>query len=138
MKDFRPAAAFAPLLVLLCPAPGVAQEDCANWGSEDFFSRATAEQVRSCLEAGLELAAPDTLGVTHLHLAARVTGDSAVIAVLASAGVDVNGRDRRGRTPLHEAAGNRSPGVVAGLLAAGADPAATDQLRQHAAAPRGR
>lgn len=126
MKQLRPSAALVLPLVLLYAAPAVAQEDCANWGSEDFFSRATAEQVTNCLEAGLEIAAPDTFGVTYLHLAARVSRDSAVIAALAHAGADVNGRDRSGRTPLHEAAGNRNPGVIFGLLAAGADLASTD------------
>ena len=100
MKPFILVAA----LCLISVAPVAGQEDCAGWGSLEFFRRATAEQVASCLEAGADVNAVDDDGATPLHEAARGTRDSVVIAILVQAGAAIDARDRRGQTPLHRAA----------------------------------
>ena len=109
------------VILLVCAAPAVGQVTCADWGSEFFFRKATAEEVTRCIGAGVALSAPDALGTTWLHVAARSTRDSAVIAVLVNAGVNVNARDRSGGTPLHEAAFRKNLAAVRALLEAGAD-----------------
>lgn len=117
MRQFIPVG----VILLVCAAPAVGQVTCADWGSEGFFHEATAEQVTRCIGAGVALNAPDALGTTWLHVAARSTRDSAVIAVLVNAGVNVNARDRSGGTPLHEAASRKNLSAVRALLEAGAE-----------------
>lgn len=81
-------------------------------------------------------------GLSALHLACQ-NGLDEVVRQLAAApgGCDVNARDADGLTPLHCAAGRGSPGIVACLLAAGADPnastAAEGLLPLHSAAAGG-
>ena len=68
---------------------------------------------------------PDTRtdnGLTALHLAA----DPDLVEALVAAGAEIDIRNERGRTPLHQAAGFREASVVAALLDAGADPALED------------
>ena len=117
----------------LFAVPASAQEDCEDWNSHGFFSRATAESVAACLEAGADVNARtdstfDNLFSssvfghhTPLHFASIYSRDG-VAAVLLAAGAEVDARDLRGGTPLHWAAGrNRDPAAVAELVAAGAD-----------------
>lgn len=117
-------------LWIFCATPVAAQVDCADWGSESFFWQVTAEQLTRCIETGAEVDAADAFGTTWLHVAARASRDSAVIAVLVDAGADVNARDRSGRTPLHEAAAHSLPRtrVIAALVAAGAELEARDDV----------
>ena len=123
----------------LFAVPASAQEDCEDWNSHGFFSRATAESVAACLEAGSNVnARTDSTfdnvffsGVfghhTPLHFASIYSRDG-VAAVLLAAGAEVDARDLRGETPLHWAAGrNGDPAAVAELVAAGADLRARDR-----------
>ena len=116
------------------PADGTAQPGCDRWITRVFFSFATAETVRGCLQAGLHVNArsrhwdrrrPTGSQLddesTPLHAAAGWSRDPAVISLLVEAGADVTARNDRGYTPLHGAASGSTPAVVATLLAAGAD-----------------
>jgi hypothetical protein len=62
-------------------------------------------------------------GLRPLHLAAY-RGHRGIVAMLVSAGADVDGRDRLGRTPLHHAAVAGHESVVVYLLLHNADPEA--------------
>ena len=133
----RPSILVA-ILVFYCAAPAAAQEDCEDWGASHFFSAATAEEVRSCLDAGADVNARLELGATPLHVAAYRTRHPEVIAMLVEVGADVNARDGSGATPLDRA---RSAEVVNALAAAGAETRAIDDRGRtalHGAARRGR
>src|SRR5690606_18266315 len=54
-------------------------------------------------------------------------GNSEVAAALIEAGANVDARDERGITALHEAARAGADGVIEQLIAAGADPAIEDE-----------
>lgn len=77
----------------------------------------------------LELAHGDTL----LHVACRSPVDR-VVALIARGKPDLNARNERGRTPLHELAAHGGPLVILGsLVKLGADPWARDHLGKLAA-----
>jgi ankyrin repeat protein len=63
---------------------------------------------------------------TPLHTAAR-RDNTAVGAVLLSAGADIEARDIKGETPLRRALNCRQPGMIELLLAHGANPDAPDK-----------
>ena len=114
-------AAMAACLTLSC-----AQPDCANWNGYDFFRKASAGDVQTCLLAGADPNARNWLDYTPLHLAAR-SGDARAIAALADGGADPNARNEYGRTPLHHAAWEGHAAAVDALREAGADPDARDE-----------
>lgn len=101
-------------------------------GSASHGAR-TLEILTMFLQAGVDVnGRRATLGGTPLHAVGRVglswgtgAGTAAFAKALLDAGADVNARDDRGRTPLHEAVGSRRPGIgdslVVVLLEAGAD-----------------
>lgn len=106
---------------------------CDDWRNRDFFSSATVELVRECLQGDVDPRAP----VGHapvIFSAARAAADPAIITILTDAGANLNvhlggrrGDYRRGYTPLHAAAAyNPTPGIVTALVAAGADLDARD------------
>jgi ankyrin repeat protein len=72
-------------------------------------------------------AQPEDRGQTtqSLHQAAK-TGDVEVVKKLIARGVDLNGKDKDGWTPLHHAAWNGRRDVAAVLIAKGANVNATD------------
>ena len=98
---------------------------CAQWNTRGFMQAATPDAVAACLEAGVEINAPNADGDTPLHLAAWV-GDPSVAALLLEAGADPRARNDWGATPLHRAAGNRSLDIITMLLDAGAELDARD------------
>ena len=115
----------------------------------------TPEVVTALIKAGADLTARDKKGRTPLEFARKFNKMPAVVSTLErlqvscekwntpaffrSAGLSdltrclevkkTDARDEKGRTPLHLAARfSEKPGVVAALLAAGADPAARDEV----------
>ncbi|MEU7865352.1 hypothetical protein [Dactylosporangium sp. NPDC049140] len=63
-------------------------------------------------------------GETLLHRLPLLPGGEGLLPALLTAGLDPNARDRRARTPLHEAVARGSEHLVRALLKAGADPKA--------------
>jgi len=81
----------------------------------------TADEIREALKNSTEITKADFNGVSALMLAASSNQDPAVIALLVSAGADVNGRSVTGETALiYAAESNPNPGAVLALLKAGA------------------
>lgn len=60
---------------------GLAQE-CAEWNTPAFFRSATLAEVTVCLEAGAEVGARNSVGLTPLHFAAMRSTHPAVITTL--------------------------------------------------------
>ena len=83
----------------------------------------TAEQVRSLLLDGADIAAVDKQGFTPLHLACRQYRPD-IVEVLVDAGAPIDALDAWGNTPLFRAVfnANADPCIVRRLVAAGADP----------------
>ena len=107
---------------------------CRDWKAKAIFPASGG--AADCLNLGIvNPGARDEDGKTLLHHAAlRAPPEAGAdpkgrnrLAALLEAGFDPNARDKGGRTPLHWAARNNSPAVVAALLEAGADPGARDR-----------
>ena len=84
--------------------------------------------VRAGLAFALALvaAAPVFADATGDLLAAAKSGTASEVSAAVIAGADLNARDEYGATPLHLAAVNPEPSVVAVLIEAGADPNARE------------
>jgi RNase P/RNase MRP subunit POP5 len=81
----------------------------------------TVEEIKEALKNSTEITKADFNGVSALMLAASSNRDPAVIALLVSAGADLNARSVTGETALFYAAeSNPNPGAVLALLKAGA------------------
>lgn len=106
---------------------------CDDWRNRNFFSSASLELVRDCLQGGVDPRAPVGYAPV-IFSAARTATDPGVITLLTEAGADPNihlgglrGDYERGYTPLHAAAAyNPNPGIVTALVAVGADLDARD------------
>ena len=135
--------AFRTLLALGAEVDAVDDEGKTLLHAAAFGDNLTA--VEALLAGGAEVDARDSQGETPLHAAAAgsgwlswdieswiggeyaIYGETTVVETLLAAGAEVNARDSRGETPLHDAASyNRNPVVLELLLEAGADAEARD------------
>ena len=81
----------------------------------------TVQEVREALRYSNEVNKRDASGVSTLMLAAGSNHDPGVIAVLISAGANINAHNTSGETALFYAAqSNPNPELISALLAAGA------------------
>ncbi|XP_052239503.1 E3 ubiquitin-protein ligase mind-bomb-like isoform X2 [Dreissena polymorpha] len=91
-----------------------------------FVLRGARKMVKLCLKAGVDvnltMGSPDGVpgGCSALHLAAH-RGDVSIIDVLISNGVDLNVRDKNGKTPVMYASLANNSLAVRKLQRAGAD-----------------
>ena len=88
------------------------------------------DDVRSWLEQGTPVDAPDPAGRTAMHHAAA-NGYGYILDLLIEKGGDVNAKTATGHTPLHEAAQAGQLETAKILVAAGANKDATVSLSAH-------
>jgi ankyrin repeat protein len=94
-------------------------EECGGWTPLHAASEhGSPEIARVLLEHGANPNALNRSGGTALHVALEFT----VVELLLDQGMDVDVRDKRGWTPLHEAAYDLNLQVFVALLDRGADP----------------
>ena len=79
---------------------------CEEWNTEEYFQKATVENVTACLDAGADLEARAFSQNTPLHKAAQYNENPAVLKALLAAGADLEARNFIDSTPLHNAAAN--------------------------------
>src|SRR5262249_24890104 len=118
MKTSPCACLIAALLlghVLGCAAASI-EDPIADWTE---LRGATPRTVHTLVQCRVDLGARDADGNLALHVAA-LHANAAVIEALLAAGVDANGTNTHGATPLMYAAGD--PKKVQALLAHRADP----------------
>ena len=112
--------------------------DCSRWNSADFFAHATVDDVKGCLDDGIDPAARDDDGSTPLFWAIAHAKDASIVEAFLEAGADPMARAAEDLTPLHMAAMHAMDSAIVTLLTkAGADPmarAAEDLTPLHMAA----
>ncbi len=113
-------AAFAALVLACGPPPGATLRLSEL---ELAVERRDIAEVRAMLERGVAVDAADDNGDTAL-IRAAITGDAELVALLLAHHADAKHADRNGATALHFAIDDRAKAEA--LLAAGADPNATD------------
>ena len=112
-------ARIAGLSVLWLAAAGAAAAGTAL-GPADAAEAQDGAAVRSLLDAGVDVNAPQVDGTTALHWAAY-HNDADTAELLLRAGADANAANRYGALPLSLACVNGNGALVKLLLAAGAD-----------------
>ncbi|MCY4541947.1 MAG: ankyrin repeat domain-containing protein [Rhodobacteraceae bacterium] len=96
----------------------------SNWATEEYFSRATPEDVKACLADGVKInAAGGSKSLSPLHWAVRYTRQIEVIEILLENKASLNFSDGIGQTPLHWAVRNThaAKDIVKLLIAKGAN-----------------
>ena len=109
------AVLFASLVATLASGAAGLESDVADAAEAREWTN-----VRSLLDAGAAVNAPQPDGTTALHWAAY-HDDRGTVELLVKAGADVNATNRYGMPPLSLACTNRNGTVVKLLLEAGAD-----------------
>ena len=104
------------ILLLSIASVGAAQSEVA-----DAAMREDSAQVRSLLDQGADVNAPQADGATAIHWAAY-REDLALATLLIEAGGHVNAANRNGATPLWLASTNGDAAMIEALINAGADP----------------
>ena len=87
-------------------------------------NRLLVDLVFDLIERGADCCGRGPAEASALHLAAAL-GETHLVDILLARGINPNGRDARGRMPLHHALkanGERAVAVVRALVSAGADP----------------
>ncbi len=115
-------ALLAAVLVAALSEPAAAAGDARL---ADAVMKGDRAAVRTLIGEKVDVNAPGTDGTPALHWAVR-TDDLETARLLLSSGADAKLPNRLVLTPLPIAAGNGRATMLAGLLAAGADPNATD------------
>ena len=110
--------------------PETAADPCANWNTQRFFSRASAEDVGACIGAGSDVTGRNDNLQSPICMAAQFTSDPEVVRVLIRNGASVHDwcafnsweRSHCARANvLHVAAAeNMHPEVLQALIDAGA------------------
>src|SRR5262245_29232977 len=90
----------------------------------DAVERRDQAAVRTILQSGVDVNAPQVDGTTALHWAAY-NDDAETVALLLKAKANVNVVNRYGVPPLSPACTNGNAAIVKLLLDAGANPSAT-------------
>ena len=104
-------------------------ENCRGWYKNEYFYNASIDEVKTCLDEGVDANTTNTSGFTPLHQAARYSGNPEVITALIDAGADTEAQDEYKSTPLHYAAQfNSNSAVVKALIEAGANLAARNTV----------
>ena len=98
---------------------GIFGSSCSSWLRSGFWERATAEDVRECLDEGADVAERTEYGIGPLHRAAA-HGTAETVRVLIGAGADVEAQTDWAITPLYSAVQGRNLETVRVLLDAGA------------------
>ncbi|MCR5346350.1 MAG: ankyrin repeat domain-containing protein [Fretibacterium sp.] len=130
MMKRRLAAVFALLLALLASGGSAAYTKKTVSDAEflELCASGAAQEIAEALDAGANLFARDSDGMTGLMYAVEKNPNPMIIPILLEAGMRVNSRGGRNMTALMAAArSNRNPGVIAVLLSAGANVAARDE-----------
>ena len=109
-------AVIAALLLAIATQAGA---ECGNLCYWRWWDNATIADLRAELNAGTDVTALDSDGLTPLHWAA-IRGNSKHLKILLAAGADVMAQDKYNRTPLHRVS-RGGPEKIKVLLAAGAD-----------------
>lgn len=106
-------------VVMFAAGPVLADGDCPELCSAEFYVSATVESIQQLVDQGVDVNATDDVGKSGLHWVAGA--QPAVIATLLAAGADVNAKDQLDRTPLHFVAATGSQENIRLLLDAGAE-----------------
>ncbi len=103
-----------PLLAVARVTTGAAPlHVAALWGAPDT--------ALALLRTGADVNARDARAQSALHYAARIKGNTALVALLLAHDANVNAADSLGMTPLHLAVSSHATDVVKTLIAAKAD-----------------
>ena len=86
----------------------------------DAARRGDLPMLEVCIQKGIDPKVEDELGRSALATAVRDSRDLEMVEFLFARGVPMDEPDAVGRSPLHDAAGNADPTIVAWLLKNGA------------------
>ena len=94
------------LIIFLFYSTSVSAETCKWWFQRYGWKNFNLSKVEDCLKNGSPVIADVEGGESPLHIAAEVNNDPEVLLRLIRAGAEINGKTRKGWTPLHSAAAN--------------------------------
>ena len=117
-----PAVAWTAALLLVATAAGAAELRLT-----EAVRSGDHAALRTLLDGGADVNAPQEDGATPLHWAVR-RDDAGAVDLLLRAGADAGAANNYGVTPLSLACINRNADMVGKLLAAGADPNAATSM----------
>ena len=107
------------ILILLSLA-SQATAECGNLCKDEWWETATITDLKTELNAGVDIMARDSEGATPLH-SASIYGSNEIIQTLLALGADISARNECDSTPLHFAASRGTVETIQALLDGGAD-----------------